>query len=91
MRIGATHHPSPSNKRHHEWVEHSRIDKLVAAVERYRRAIVFLVQLTLVSASYALSFVLRLDLQMIPLDLVLKSLPLLMVVRMGRQGVSIQL
>ena len=52
---------------------------------RYRRVIVFLIQLGLVAASYVSSFVLRfdLDVDLVPWDVVGKTLPLLILVRMG--------
>lgn len=51
---------------------------------RYRKALVILVQLGLVAASYAASFILRMDFDInkVPIDLVLRTLPLLIIARM---------
>ena len=51
----------------------------------YSLVIVLLVQLALVVASYVISFLLRLDLDIgqVPWDLVFKTLPLLVVLRIG--------
>ena len=64
-------------------------NKLVTALYRYRKVLVVLVQLGLVVASYVASFVLRLDLDLgrIPVDVILKTLPLLIIVRMGTLAV----
>jgi FlaA1/EpsC-like NDP-sugar epimerase len=55
------------------------------ASHRYRRVLIFLIQLGLVVASYTVSFVLSLDLEpsRVPADVILETLPLLIFVRMA--------
>ena len=65
------------------------IESLVAALHRYRRVVTFLLQLALVVASYVGSFLLRLDMDIdqVPADLILRTLPLLIVARMASLAV----
>lgn len=55
------------------------------ALDPYRKVVVLLLQLALVVVSYALSFFLRLDMDIgeVPTDLILKTLPLLVLLRLS--------
>ena len=64
-------------------------ERVLPVLFRYRTAVVILLQLGLVVGAYIASFVLRLDLDFaeVPWGVVLKTLPLLIVLRMGSLAV----
>ena len=61
------------------------MSKLVSILDRYRKVLAFLIQVGLVVASYLASFTVRFEMEGgdVPWDLVLKTLPLLVVARMA--------